>query len=110
MLDKRAVQIGAVMWATAGLLVAAVSLAAIETDALVLVGIASLVFPGCAAAAALAVARGHLRMAGVLLLLSVATPTYFAWVLNLPALVMGAALVVAPRRTVRSSPADLSHA
>ena len=51
---------------------------------------------GAAVAAAVALRRGALRWAGVFLLLSVATPTYFAWALNLPALVIGLRLATAP--------------
>ena len=80
---------------------------AVNPDARVLVGIASVAFPGCAVVAAVAVARDHHRTGGVLLLLSVGTPTYFAWALNVPALIVGIALVAAPRLLVRRSAAAL---
>ena len=108
MIDRRAVQVGALVWAMVGFAVATGSLTAVNADALVPLAIASVAFPACAAAAALALGRDHTRIAGVLLLLSVATPTYFAWAINLPALVIGVALAVAPGRILRSSPAGLS--
>ena len=83
-----------------GFAIALASVAAVDRDALVLVGLASVVFPLCAALAGVAVARGSPRVAGVLLVLSVATPTYFVWPVNLLALVAGVALVLAPRRTL----------
>jgi hypothetical protein len=55
--------------------------------------------PG-ANAAALALRRRADRLAGVLLMLSVATPTYFAYVLNLPALMIGLALAAMPSLTL----------
>ncbi len=61
---------------------------------------ASAVFPACAVLAGFAVGRGNVRAAGVLLLLSAATPTYLLWVVNLPALVAGVALLAAPRHVV----------
>ena len=105
MIDKRAIQIGAVVWAMVGFTVAAASLATVNSDGIILVATASVTLPGCAAMAAVALGRDRIRGAGVLLFLSAATPTYFAWALNLPALLVGVALLVAPGPTVRSSPA-----
>ena len=85
-----------------GFAIALASLAAVDRDARVLVGVASVVFPLCAVSAGIAAARGNLRTAGVLLVLSVATPTYFVWPVNLFPLVAGVALVLAPRRTLAS--------
>ncbi len=100
---------GALLWAMVGLAVALPSAAMVNLDARVVVGIASVAFPACAALAALAVAKGRLRMSGLLLVLSAATPTYFAFLLNLPALVVGTALLVVPGLTVRSggAPSDV---
>jgi hypothetical protein len=61
-----------------------------------LVGIASVAFPLAAVLASIALARHRNRTAGLMLLLSVGTPTYFAYVLNVPALLVGLALVLAP--------------
>ncbi len=100
MVDPRTVQVGAVLWALTGFAIAASALARVDGGAWVVLGLASVVFPACAVLAGVAVARGHVRAAGVFLLLSVATPTYFLWVVNLPALVGGVALLLAPRRVV----------
>jgi len=88
--------IGSIVWAIVGAVMALSSLAQVNSDERWVVGIASVVFPAAAAGAAHALRRGALRWAGVFLLLSVATPTYFAWPLNLPALVVGLGLVLAP--------------
>lgn len=109
LIPKRAVQIGSIVWSVGGFAVAAASMPAVNADARVIVGLASVAFPVCAAVAAIAAARHHLRTAGLLLLLSVATPTYFAWVINVPALLVGTALLVSPRLTVRESPSALSQ-
>jgi hypothetical protein len=108
--DKWALQVAATLWALAGFAVAAPSLAVVDGTSLLLVGVASFVFPLCALLAGLAVARDRFRAAGLLLLLSVATPTYFAWILNVPALLVGLALLLAPRLTVRTVPPPLSQA
>ncbi len=98
MLDVRIVQAGATAWALVGFGVAVIFLAQVNPDARLLVGVASVVFPVCALLAGVAAAHGRARAAGVLLLLSAATPTYFVWPVNVLALVAGAALVLAPRR------------
>jgi hypothetical protein len=103
--DKWVVQAGATLWAMVGFAFAAGSTAAIGGGVPVLIGVATVVFPLCALFAGLAVARDRPRLAGGLLLLSVATPTYFAWILNVPALLAGIALLVSPRLMVRPSPA-----
>ena len=103
MVERRAVQIGVTVWALAGFALAAASVPALSADARVLVGLAAVIFPLCAVLAAFALARGQLRAAGVLLLLSVATPTYFAWPVNGLALLVGVALVLAPGLIVRSA-------
>ena len=68
----------------------------VNQDARALVVVASLILPSCAAAAASFLQQQHDRLAGALLLLSVASPTYMAYVLNVPALVAGLALLVLP--------------
>ena len=62
----------------------------------------SVAFPLAAVLASIALARGRNRTAGLMLLLSVGTPTYFAYVLNVPALLVGLALLLAPDLTVRT--------
>ena len=97
MIGRQALRTGALLWAMVGFAVAVPSAALVNSDARVFVGIASVALPACAALAAVAVARGRLRVAGMLLVLSAATPTYFAFALNLPALVIGIGLLVARR-------------
>lgn len=103
MIEKRAVQIGATAWAMVAFTVASVSLANVSTDALVVVGAASVFLPLAAFLAAIAAAHDRLRVAGALLVLSAATPTYFAWVLNIPALLAGVVLLAAPGMIVKRS-------
>jgi hypothetical protein len=79
------------------------SLDRVNPDVRVPVGIASVAFPLAAALAYVALVRRRARAAGLLLLVSVLTPTYFAWVLNVPALLVGSALLLSPNRMVRSS-------
>jgi hypothetical protein len=50
----------------------------------------------CALCAAVMLRRQHDRLAGLLLVASAATPTYFAYALNVPALVVGLALLASP--------------
>ena len=98
MLDSRIVQVGATAWALVGFGIGVMGLAAVNPDARLIVGVASVVFPVCALAAGVAAAHRRVRAAGALLLLSAATPTYFVWPVNLVAVVAGAALLIAPGR------------
>jgi hypothetical protein len=86
--------VGSAVWAILGATVALSALPQSTPDSRWFVGMASVVFPAAAAIAAVALRRGALRWAGVLLLVSVATPTYFAWPLNLPALLVGGGLAL----------------
>lgn len=95
-MGRRLVAIGSIVWAVAGAAIAVSALSTVEDDAKVLVGTATVLFPLCAVGAAVALDRGRDRLAGALLLLSVATPTYFAYALNVVPLVVGAILLVAP--------------
>lgn len=100
---QRAAEIGSVAWAAVGAAVALAALPDVNNDARLLVGLASVVFPLCALGAAVLLRRSQLRAAGLLLLVSAATPTYFAYILNIPALVVGLVLLLAPT-VVRSQP------
>ncbi len=91
MLQRRVVRVGSITWAVVGLTVALVSMGGVDPDARVLVGMASVAFPAAAALASAAVARHRDRAAGLLLVVSAATPTYFAWALIVPALLVGLA-------------------
>jgi hypothetical protein len=93
--------IGSVLWAVVGAAVAFSALPQVNADARWFVGAASILGPGAAAAAAVALRRGAFRSAGVLLLVSVATPTYMAYGLNVPALAAGLGLTLAPGGFVR---------
>lgn len=93
---RQVLVIGSAVWAAIGALVALSQVPQANPDARWLVATASVAFPAAAAGAALALHRGALRWAGALLVLSVATPTYMAYPLNLPALVVGAGLLAAP--------------
>ena len=100
-MDPRRVQsLGALLWAVVGAAVALSSVSDVNADARVLVAAASIVGPLAAVAASRLLARGDDRAAGALLLLSALTPTYFAYVLNVPALLIGAVLLAAPRAIV----------
>ncbi len=104
MVERQMLKTGALVWAVVGLMVALASLGRVNSDALLLVGAASVAFPMAAALASVALGAGRDRTAGLLLLVSVATPTYFAWVLNVPALLLGLTLLVVPRMAVRDRP------
>jgi len=69
-------------WAMVGFVVGAVSMTTVNAGSLVLVGIASVAFPACAAVSTVALAQRAAAYGGALLLLSLATPTYFALPLN----------------------------
>ncbi len=89
------------IWAVVGAVVALSALGDVNADDRVLVGVASVVGPVLAVVAALALSRRIDRTAGVLLMVSaVVTPTYFAYVLNLPALIAGFVLAVAGQRVL----------
>ena len=104
MVERQVLRAGAIGWAVIGLVVALASFPRTNSDSVLLVGVASVAFPLAAAIASVALGAGRDRAAGLLLLVSVATPTYFAWVLNVPALLLGLTLLVVPRMAVRDRP------
>lgn len=97
MIRRRVCEIGSVVWAGVGGVVALASLGTVNSDARLLAAAASTLGPLAAVGSAWLLTRGSDRVADVFLLLSVLTPTYFAWVLNVPALVVGLGLLVVPR-------------
>jgi hypothetical protein len=101
--SQRMLITGAALWAVLGAAVALSALPEVNADARWFVGGASILGPAAAAGAAVVLRRGAFRWAGVLLLLSAATPTYMAYALNLPALVVAVGLIVAPGGFVRPS-------
>ena len=96
MIERRFVQLGAVTWAAVGLAVGIAEMARVNEDARALFLAAAIVGPASALLASDLLRRGHDRAAGALLVVSVVTPTVFAWVLNVPALVVGIALLLNP--------------
>ncbi len=83
-----------------GAAIAVPALASMNAGAVLLVGAASILGPLAAVAASWLVGGRRDRCAGALLLVSVFTPTYFFAVLNLPALVVGIALLAAPDKVL----------
>ena len=96
MLDRQVVRIGSIVWAVVGLAVGLPSIGAVNADARVLVLAACAVGSASALMASAAIASRRERFAGALLVVSVITPTFFAWVLNVPALLVGVVLILAP--------------
>ncbi|MDQ1367147.1 MAG: hypothetical protein QOE57_3189 [Acidimicrobiaceae bacterium] len=89
------------MWAAVGLAIALPAVTSADPDSRLIIGVVSVVLPLAAALAAVAISGGRYRLAGLLLLLSVATPTYFLWVVNIPALIVGCGLVIRGRGNPR---------
>lgn len=100
---RRVLVVGASMWAIVGASVALIPLPSVNADARLLIGTMGVLFPGCAAAAALAAAKRRERLAGALLLLSVLTPTYYFYVLPIPALIVGVILLAAPQLLLKDT-------
>jgi hypothetical protein len=94
------VQTGALVWAAVGAAIALPAVASMNEGAVLLVGAASILGPLAAVAASWLVGRCRGRWAGALLLVSVFTPTYFFAMLNVPALVVGVALLAAPDKVL----------
>lgn len=96
MTRRRVLRVGTLVWAVLGAVVALASFQSVE-DARLLVGAASVLGPLQAVWAERRLFRRADRSAGLLIAVSaVLTPTYFAYVINLPALVVGLVLVAAP--------------
>ena len=104
MARRRSLEIGAVVWAIVGLWVGLAVAGASNADAKVLVYSAAILGPAAALIGAVALERHRDRSAGALFLISVVTPTVFAWVLNVPALIVGVWLLAAPRSILRPHP------
>ena len=98
---RRALIAGSIAWAMVGVAVALTPLRALNEDARLVIGAMGVLFPSCAGAAALALRQRRDRLAGGLLLLSVLTPTYYLYVLPIPALIIGLVLVTLPRALLR---------
>jgi hypothetical protein len=98
MASRQVLQLGAIVWAAVGLAVGLMSLGSVNADARLLVGAACIAGPLAALMASASLAKHHDSLASVLLLASVITPTFFAWALNIPALVVGLVLIFTPHR------------
>ena len=104
MLIRQGVRLGSIVWAVVGLAVGMRSIGAVNSDARALVLAACVVGSASALMASAAVARRRDRLAGALLVVSVITPTFFAWMLNVPALLVGAVLLFGPTMPTRRAP------
>ena len=102
MIERRLLKRGSLVWAGVGLLVALAALGSVNRDARPLYLAATAVGVGSALVASRMVKRHEDRLAGLLLIVSVITPTTFAWIIALPALLVGIGLLIAPRRLIRS--------
>lgn len=110
MTRRQVLQVGALVWVVAGAAVALGSLGDVNDDARLLVGLASVVGPLLGVGAAVQLGRHADRSAGVLLVLSaLLTPTYFAYVINIPALFVGVMLAVAAHRVLPESDGSSGH-
>ena len=96
MIGRRVLRVGSLAWAVVGLSVGLAALRTATADARLLFLTACIVGPAAAALAAASLENHRDRLAGLLLLVSVVTPTVFAWILNVPALIVGLGLLVAP--------------
>lgn len=103
---RRALIAGAIAWAMVGAAVALTPLPAIDADARLLIGVMGVAFPACAAAAAFALLHQRDRLGGGLLLLSVLTPTYYLYLLPIPALIIGVILLTRPATLLGSKVAS----
>jgi hypothetical protein len=98
----RWVGFGAIVWGLVGLVIALGGLSDVNADAKMWVGVASILLPLCAGlAGAFILGHRHLSVAGGLLFLSIGTPTYFAWAVNLIPIVLIVGLAIAVRQHTR---------
>jgi hypothetical protein len=96
MIERRVLRVGSLVWAVVGLSVGLVALRSANNDARFVLLAACIAGPAAALLASVSLANRRDHWAGALLLVSVVTPTVFAWVLNVPALLVGLALLTAP--------------
>lgn len=100
---RHALIVGAVGWAVVGAAIALTALPDVNAGARWFVAIASVIGPTAALLAAHLLRTGRDRLAGLALVISVATPTYFGAAVNVVALLAGVLLAVRPpARRVRS--------
>ncbi len=101
---RRAYQFGAIVWAVVGVTIAVTSQGRANPDIRPFIGTLSVALPLTAVLAAAALKRQRDRVAGIFMLVSAATPTYFAWPVNLPALIVGGLLLSRGRVSLRKVP------
>jgi uncharacterized membrane protein YhaH (DUF805 family) len=88
--------IGAIAWAVIGSVIAWRAIGDVNADAKPWVGLATTILPLSAVAAALLVKRcRNLGVAGLLLFLSIGTPTYEAYIVNVLPIILIVGLVAA---------------
>lgn len=88
----------AAAWAVAGAVLGALSVADATDSGRLPMIVAAVIGVAAAAAAAVLLHRGHSRAAGALLVLSAVTPTGFAYLPNLAAVLGGLALLMWPHQ------------
>ncbi|HEY3833082.1 MAG TPA: hypothetical protein VGO03_12375 [Acidimicrobiia bacterium] len=103
---RRVIEFGSAAWAVVALSVGLATLGSYNGDARPLVIAACLVATSAAVLAWACLARQRDRLAGTLLLVSVIAPTSYAWVLNVPALLVGLVLLLAPSTLLGRAPAS----
>ena len=89
----RGLAVGCAVWALVGLLIASAGFGTVNDDARLLVLGATAVGVGAALLAARLLLRGRPRWAGLCLVVSVVTPTWFAAAINLIPLLTGLILL-----------------
>jgi|GEM_PF-3159817 len=106
MISRRALTVGAIIWAIVGSIVGLTALPDVNPDAVVLFAVLCAVGPSAAVLASFALRNFSDRLAGLSLVTSVVTPAVFAWPLNLAALVAGLALLISPSKVIRDRRVD----
>jgi Kef-type K+ transport system membrane component KefB len=89
-----AIPVIAIVWAVLGFVLAMSALGSVNPDARVVALVLSIVGPLAALVAAVAIRLGRRFTGAIGLLLSVVTPTYFAWAVNLVPIVLAVALLL----------------
>jgi hypothetical protein len=95
-IERHVLRRASLVWAVVGLSFGLVALRSANDDARLIVASACVTGPLAAVLASVSLANRRDRLAGVLLIASVVTPTVFAWVFNVPALLIGLVLLTAP--------------
>lgn len=92
-MQHRGLAVGCAIWAILALAIASMGFGSVNSDARLLVFAATAVGVGSAVLAARLLLRGRSRWAGLCLVISVVTPTWYAAVLNLVPLTAGLILL-----------------